>query len=188
MTLIHGAVLDGSRAHGTSVFGEMVAVDNALGCVGIAPNVASVLASSYNSSSIPNAIIAAIAQMDFGDVLILEAQVNVATSGDAQYGPVETIEANYEAIRLATALGMVVVEAGGNGTNNGGTPAVNLDTYQNSAGLRILWRSVGNADFRDSGAIIVAARPVPRRRTRGWRTPPSASGSTATAGARTSTR
>ena len=157
VTLINGAVLDGSRAHGTSVFGEMVAVDNALGCVGIAPHVASVLASSYNSSSIPNAIIAAIAQMDFGDVLILEAQVNVATSGDPQYGPVETIEANYEAIRLATALGMVVVEAGGNGTNNGGTPAVNLDTYQNSAGLRILWRSVGNADFRDSGAIIVAA-------------------------------
>lgn len=50
-----------------------------------------------------------------------------------------------------------MVEAGGNGTNNGGTPAVNLDTYQNSAGKRILWRNVGNADFRDSGAIMVAA-------------------------------
>ena len=47
----------------------MIAVDNALGCVGIAPNVASALATSYNTSSIPNAIIAAIAHMDFGDVL-----------------------------------------------------------------------------------------------------------------------
>ena len=152
ITLINGAVLDTSRAHGTSVFGEMIASDNTVGCVGIAPNVASALASSYSTSTIPNAITAAILAMDFGDVLILEAQVNVATSGDPQYGPVETIEANYEAIRLATALGMIVVEAGGNGTNNGGTPAVNLDTWQNAAGKKVLWRSPGNADFRDSGA------------------------------------
>lgn len=157
ITLINGAVLDTSRAHGTAVFGEMIASDNTVGCVGIAPNVASALASSYSTSTIPNAITAAILAMDFGDVLILEAQVNVATSGDPQYGPVETIEANYEAIRLATALGMIVVEAGGNGTNNGGTPAVNLDTWQNAAGKKVLWRSPGNADFRDSGAIIVAA-------------------------------
>lgn len=157
ITLVNGAVLDTSRSHGTSVFGEMIAVDNTVGCVGITPNVASALATSYNTSTIPNAITAAILAMDFGDVLILEAQVNVATSGDPQYGPVETIEANWEAIRLATALGMVVVEAGGNGTNNGGTPAVNLDTWQNAASQRILWRDPGNADFRDSGAIIVAA-------------------------------
>ena len=44
ITLINGAVLDTSRAHGTSVFGEMIASDNAVGCVGIAPNVASALA------------------------------------------------------------------------------------------------------------------------------------------------
>ena len=94
ITLINGAVLDTSRAHGTSVFGEMIASDNTVGCVGIAPNVASALASSYSTSTIPNAITAAIRAMDFGDVLILEAQVNVATSGDPQYGPVETIEAN----------------------------------------------------------------------------------------------
>jgi hypothetical protein len=89
------------------VFGEMIAVDNTVGCVGIAPNVASALATSYNTSSIPDAITAAIAQMDFGDVLILEVQVNVAATGDPQYGPVETIDANFEAIRLATALGVI---------------------------------------------------------------------------------
>jgi hypothetical protein len=107
ITLINGAVLDTSRPHGTSVFGEMIAVDNTVGCVGIAPNVASALATSYNTSSIPDAITAAIAQMDFGDVLILEVQVNVAATGDPQYGPVETIDANFEAIRLATALGVI---------------------------------------------------------------------------------
>ncbi|NJM30793.1 MAG: hypothetical protein HC855_12460 [Rhizobiales bacterium] len=67
------------------------------------------------------------------------------------------LDINYEAIRLATALGVVVVEAGGNGTNNGGTPAVDLDVYTNAGGQRILWRDPANADFRDSGAIIVAA-------------------------------
>ena len=61
ITLINGAVLDTSRPHGTSVFGEMIAVDNTVGCVGIAPNVASAMASSYSTSTIPNAIIAAIA-------------------------------------------------------------------------------------------------------------------------------
>jgi serine protease len=157
VTLINGAVLDGSRPHGTSVLGQMIASDNTVGCVGITPNVASALASSYSSSTIPNAITAAVLAMDFGDVLILEAQVSVTTAGDPRYGPVETIEANWEAIRLATALGMIVVEAGGNGTNNGGTPAVNLDTWQNASGHKALWRSPGNADFRDSGAIIVAA-------------------------------
>src|SRR5215207_6135918 len=47
ITLINGAVLDSSRSHGTSVFGEMIASDNAVGCVGIVPNVASAMASSY---------------------------------------------------------------------------------------------------------------------------------------------
>ena len=118
---------------------------------------------------------------------MLEAQVNVATSGDPQYGPVETIDANYEAIRLATALGMIVVEAGGNGTNNGGTPAVDLDTYQNSAGKPDPVAQPGNAEFRDSGAIIVAAASPSAPHTRlAYST--TARGSTATAGARTSTR
>ncbi|MEU8403670.1 S8 family peptidase [Nonomuraea sp. NPDC048892] len=157
ITLINGAVRDASRPHGTSVFGEMIASDNAVGGVGIVPNVASALASSYHDSSIRNAIIAAIARMDFGDVLLLEAQISVTTTGVPRYGPVETVEASYEAIRLATALGIIVVEAGGNGTNNGGTPAVDLDAYQNAAGKRILWRDPANADFRDSGAILVAA-------------------------------
>lgn len=159
ITLVHGAIRDVDRFHGTSVFGQLIAVDNTVGCVGIAPHVASALATSPWTSSIPNAIVVAVAAMDFGDVLILEAQVqaNVGAGGPPQYGPVELVDANHEAIRLATALGMVVVEAGGNGTNNGGTPAVDLDTWQNAAGRRVLWRNAGNPDFRDSGAILVAA-------------------------------
>jgi hypothetical protein len=163
----HGATLIGGtnstnllwRRHGTSVLGEICASDNAVGCVGIAPNVASVRVSSIFGSSYSGAILAALPSMSFGDLLLIELQTTAFTTptGDPVYGPIEVVDINYEAIRLATALGIVVVEAGGNGANNGGTPAVDLDAYTNAGGLRILWRDPANADFRDSGAIIVAA-------------------------------
>lgn len=155
--LLHGTLLNSSRSHGTSVLGEICAVDNTLGCVGIVPNVASVNVVSYHGSTRPDAIIAAISSLVFGDVLLLEAQVSVPNSTAGMLGPIEVLDADYEAIRLATALGIIVVEAGGNGTNNGMAPALNLDTYENAAGQRILFRDAANPDFRDSGAIIVTA-------------------------------
>lgn len=155
-TLVNGAILDTSRSHGTSVLGEICAVDNTLGCVGIAPNVASVIVSSYNASTIPDAIIAAVQNLAFGDTILLEIQTaaQFTPMGDPTYGPIETVDLNFEAIRLASALGMIVVEAGGNGTNNGGLPALDLDAYSKS-GVQIL--NPASPDFRDSGAIIVAA-------------------------------
>jgi serine protease len=155
--LLHGTLLNSSRSHGTAVLGEICAVDNTVGCVGIVPNVASVNVVSYYTSTRPDAIIAAISTLAFGDVLLLEAQVYVPNSTPNMLGPIEVLDADYEAIRLATALGVIVVEAGGNGTNNGLAPALDLDTYENLAGLKILFRDATNADFRDSGAIIVTA-------------------------------
>jgi serine protease len=155
ITLLHGTLLDSSRGHGTSVLGEVCAVDNALGCVGIVPNIASVDVVSYNGSTRPNAILAAIANLNFGDVLLLEAQVWL--NGTNLLGPIEAYDAEYEAIRLATALGIIVVEAGGNGTNNGSPPPLNMDTYTTLSGQAIFNRDPDNPDFRDSGAIIVTA-------------------------------
>lgn len=154
ITLINGTILDSSRSHGTAVLGEVCAVDNTIGCVGIAPHVASVMASSYNGSTQVNAILAAITALSFGDVLLLEVQVFIPGLVNI-YGPTEVLDDNYDAIRLATALGVVVVEAGGNGTNNGSTPAFNLDTYVNPSGNAIL--NPTSPTFRDSGAIIVTA-------------------------------
>jgi hypothetical protein len=154
-TLLHGTLLNSSRGHGTSVLGEVSAVDNTLGCVGIAPNIASVDVVSFNGSTRPAAIIAAIANLSFGDTLLLEAQVWL--NGTTLLGPIEAYDAEYEAIRLATALGIIVVEAGGNGTNNGSAPALAMDTYTTLSGKAILNRDPANADFRDSGAIIVTA-------------------------------
>jgi serine protease len=155
-TLLHGTILDGSRAHGTSVLGEVCAVDNAIGCVGIAPNLASVMASSYWASTIPDAIFAAIQNLAFGDTILIEIQTVAQNTagGDPTYGPIETVDLNFETLRLASALGMIVIEAGGNGTNNGGLPALNLNAFA-KAGLQIL--NPVSADFRDSGAVIVAA-------------------------------
>ncbi len=154
-SLLHGTLLDSSRGHGTSVLGEVCAVDNTVGCVGIVPNIASVDVVSFNASTRPNAITAAITNLSFGDTLLLEAQVWL--NGTTLLGPIEAYDAEYEAIRLATALGIIVVEAGGNGTNNGSAPPLNMDTYTTLSGLAILNRDPANPDFRDSGAIIVTA-------------------------------
>lgn len=152
-TLLHGTLLDSSRNHGTSVLGEICAVDNALGCVGIVPNIASVDTVSFHNSTRPDAMIAAMTSMAFGDVLILEAQVTV--DGASLLGPVEAFDLEFDTIRLATALGIVVVEAGGNGTNNGSTPPLAMDTFTDPMGRQIF--NPNSPDFRDSGAIIVSA-------------------------------
>jgi len=144
-TLLHGVLLDSSRPHGTSVLGEICAVDNATGCVGICPNVDSVNVVSYNGSTRPNAMLAAIVALSFGDVLLLEAQVNIPGFINM---PIEVLDAEFDTIRLATALGIVVVEAAGNGSND-------LDTFTDGAGDEIFNR--GAAGFRDSGAIMVGA-------------------------------
>lgn len=147
--LLHGVLLNTSRPHGTSVLGEICAVDNTLGGVGIAPNVASVDVVSYNGSTRPNAIMAAIDNLPFGGVLLLEAQLSATIGGTAWVNlPIEALDAEFEAIRLATALGISVVEAAGNGSND-------LDIFTDAGGRQIFNR--GSADFRDSGAIMVGA-------------------------------
>jgi serine protease len=136
--------------HGTSVLGEVLMVDNTVGGVGIAPAAAGRVISQYRTGGSYNtvdAILDAVAHMAFGDVLLLEAQEYDPVSGQYLW-PVEIVDATYDAIRLATALGIVVVEAGCNGSYD-------LDAYANASGKKIFNRA--SADFRDSGAIMVGA-------------------------------
>jgi hypothetical protein len=78
--------------------------------------------------------------LSHGDVLLLEVQRGLL--------PTEVDDADFDAIRLASALQVIVVEAGGNG-------GFDLDSYAGSDGERIL--RLGDSGFRDSGAILVGA-------------------------------
>ena len=135
--------------HGTAVLGEVVMVDNTIGGVGIAPFASARVVSQWRNASTYNtaeAILSAAAVMKSGDVLLLEAQTTSSTMSG--YLPVEVEQATFDAIQYATSNGIIVVEAGGNGSND-------LDTYKDSNGKFILNRN--SNDFRDSGAIMVGA-------------------------------
>ena len=135
--------------HGTAVLGTVVGVDNGVGIVGVAPEVSSVrVVSRFELSTDPavestdqniaSAILHAIDIMAPGDVLLLEVDRNLR--------PTETDDGDFNAIRLASASGIIVVEAAGNRNTS-------LDTWINEEGTRRLDRDPDN----DSGAIIVGS-------------------------------
>lgn len=140
---------NGYEGHGTAVLGEVAAVDNAIGCVGITPALASVNVigqwRNLADYDIADATLDACTRMGFGDVLLLEAHTNF---NGFTLVPVEAFDDAFEAIRLATALGIIVVEAGGNGGED-------LDLVTNPGGQNFF--DPTDPSFRDSGAIIVGA-------------------------------
>ncbi len=148
VTLISGLNTD-FPGHGTAVLGEVVGVDNARGGVGIAPGATARVVSQWRTAtnySTADAIVSATAAMPAGDVLLLEAQTTY--NGGTARLPVEVEPATFDAIRAAIVRGVVVVEAGGNGSTD-------LDAFQDAGGKRVLDRH--SPDFRDSGAILVGA-------------------------------
>ncbi len=99
-------------------------------CIGIAPDVrVDVVSHNGRTYEIADAIDTAVSKLRFGDVLVLE----VAVGGNL---PCETQLPIFQKIQLATAAGMVVVEAAGN------------------AGADLDEARVGS---EDSGAIMVGA-------------------------------
>ena len=102
-TLIFNDNRDIDQDHGTAVLGVVVGVDNCVGIVGVAPGVSSVrVVSHYNAPydtdlHVADAIAAALDVMAPGDVLLLEVQ--------RDFLPTETDDVDFNAIRLASALG-----------------------------------------------------------------------------------
>src|SRR5688572_6262443 len=145
-TLIHGVQSTDNIwvDHGTAVLGEIVASDNMVGVVGTAPSITSVRMSSiYDAAQtqhVEDALAAAILALNAGEILLIELQTG--------FRPVETLDARLDLIRLASAQGILVVEAAGNGN-------VDLDAWTTPGGLHRLNRT--SADFVDSGALMVGA-------------------------------
>jgi hypothetical protein len=146
--------------HGTAVLGQLAAAGtsgtNALSVKGADAQLGRfTLASHYQGKGEPffpgtnGHVAAAIVQalvpalsplLKAGDVLLLEVQRGLL--------PTEVDEANFDAIRLASALRVIVIEAAGNG-------GFDLDRWMDPDTGRSLRR--GDAGFRDSGAILVGA-------------------------------
>jgi hypothetical protein len=135
--------------HGTAVLGEIIGDQNGFGITGIAPQAN--YGTSAASGAVADAINAAAGQLAYGDAIEIElhtpSTVNTGEScscnfSQCMYVPMEFYQAEYDAISHATALGINVVEAAG----NGGT---NLDNA--AYGGRF------NRSVRDSGAIMVGA-------------------------------
>ena len=135
------------RGHGAAVLGVIAALDNSVGVVGIAPQAdVSVISVEDRdpdvSVSMDHAalmIADAALRLSPGDVLLLEVQASGL--------PVELDPMVFHVINLATRCGIIVVEAAG----NAGT---DLDLVTDN-GVRVLSRLT--SEFRDSGAILVAA-------------------------------
>lgn len=136
---------EGWRHHGTRTLGVVVGVDNDTGIVGIAPKPrfvqpCSVLRNSPGEFR-ADAILNAVSVCQPGDVVLLELQAN----DNGVDLPAEFEDDAFDAMRLAAALGLVVIEAAANGGKN-------LDVYPDANGVTVLKRGV-----RESGAIMVGA-------------------------------
>lgn len=139
--------------HGTAVLGEILMVDNSVGGVGIAPSAKGYVSGVERGTgadlreSPAEAILDAANFLKFGDVILTEVQVGDA---NGRLYPVEIRDAEFDAISLAVAAGITVIEPAANG-------GVDLDEPIQRDGDTVA-RSLLNRsspDFRDSGAIMV---------------------------------
>lgn len=131
--------------HGTAVLGVLGARKNSFGVVGESHQSRLHLVNAYSSEygwNVPAAINASMAVLRPGDVILLEQQ---AYGPNGEYLPVEWVPSVYDAIVAATAAGIVVVEAAGNGSTDLGSGAYGSPFPQGRA---------------DSGAIMVGAGSV----------------------------
>jgi serine protease len=126
--------------HGTAVLGELVGEDNGTGVRGIVYD-ADVRMSTHQGdpANIPGAIMSAIAAVGVGDAVLIEAQCYGTPPGPF---PCEYVASSFSAIETATANGIHVFAASGNGNNN-------LD--------QAAYGGAFDRNLRDSGAVMIGA-------------------------------
>ncbi|MFO0972357.1 MAG: S8 family serine peptidase [Phycisphaerae bacterium] len=160
-TLLGGAPTDpfNNDNHGTAVLGEIGALNNGNGVTGIVYGTTMYVV-AVNVGGVQNvagAITTAAANLAGGDVILIEQQypgpnyTGVPAGTQVGLVPVEWNVGIYNAIVAAVGNGIVVVEAGGNGSQN-------LDAAVYSTGNGGHWPFLA---ANDSGALIVGAGAVP---------------------------
>ncbi|MCY1021608.1 S8 family peptidase [Pyxidicoccus sp. MSG2] len=159
-TLFYVGVAGTVSDHGTAVLGELVAAQNAYGVTGITHG-AQMGVESHTPQGLTSALSKAVTAAGPGGIVLVEVHRLGPNDGTActcntsqcNYIAVEYWQAEYDIIRNATANGVIVVEAAGNGS-------ANLDAA--AYGGRF------NRATRDSGAIIVGASTATTRVPMCW--------------------
>lgn len=168
-----GGVVAGSSVgdtnHGTAVIGVMSGDINTYGILGIVPE-AIVGASSFATQSTATAIKIAADKLWAGDLILLEIhrpgpRAPIPRQGQLGFIAIEWWPDDFAAIRYATAKGITVIEAAGNGSQDLDDPVYNT----RPPGFPTTWRNPFNAANPSSGAVVVGAgAPPPGTHGRNW--------------------
>lgn len=156
-----------AKNHGTAVLGEIVGALNSYGVTGIAPGAEAGFSSIFRHfvfryTDVAGAINDASSCLRAGDVILIEVhrrggprsgETCVDNCGQFEMLPVEYWPADFDAICDATARGVIVVEAAGNGS-------MDLDAAR--------YETRFNRGVRDSGAIMVGAGLSTTRAAHVW--------------------
>jgi subtilisin family serine protease len=149
-----GYPMDWYPFHGNGVLGILGAPDNGYGITGLVPAAELVMVSPFVNAetyNVAESIVLATEHLDAGDILLIEQQGWI----DTIFLPVEIDPAVFDAITLAVAKGIVVIEPAGNGACDLDPPA---------------WDGWFDRNLRDSGAIIVGggSSPTSGHTPRSW--------------------
>ncbi|MFK7802190.1 MAG: S8 family serine peptidase, partial [Anaerolineae bacterium] len=146
--------------HGTAVLGMVGGSDNGYGVKGIAYRSSLYFAAAKTTTGgydVGNGVLECAVALDPGDIILIEQQTAgpnfVSANSPSQVGliPVEWHKPWYDDIKTAVAMGMIVIEAAGNGAQD-----LDSSTYTTGNGGHHPFET-GN----DSGAIIVGAAKPP---------------------------
>jgi serine protease len=136
--------------HGTAVLGILVAQHNRFGVKGISPAANFIVIRVDTQRPVSQAIYEAIGFLAAGDIILIEQHtpgpsagtISVCNKPQFEYVPMEYYQDCFDAISIATASGIVVIEAAGNGQ-------MDLDNP--------LYEQRFDRQVRNSGALMVGA-------------------------------